>query len=109
MCIRDRGVYDHIVDAGDVTSFTVKDLVSFTTYYFVVSAYNPAGDYDSNEISVTLEGTLAQPRIIVLSGTNIIPTGGHGTGVISWEAVSGATGYRIDLYTDNTAPGDRCV
>ena len=37
------GTYTHVTNVEDVTTYTVQNLTSGTTYYFAVTAYNNAG------------------------------------------------------------------
>ena len=48
------GTYDSIIDAEDVTTYTITDL-SAATYYFAVTAYDEIGNESgySNEVSKT--------------------------------------------------------
>lgn len=46
------GLYSRIITVGNVTSYTVDQLTTGTTYYFAVTAYNSAGESPpSNEVS----------------------------------------------------------
>src|SRR5437867_923037 len=48
------GTYPNIVDAGNVTTFTINNLTDCTLYYFAVKAYDTAGNLSvaySNELS----------------------------------------------------------
>jgi hypothetical protein len=47
--------YTQSIDVGNVTSSTVNSLTVGTTYYFVVTAYNSAGESStSNEVSKSI-------------------------------------------------------
>src|SRR5260370_15370161 len=54
------GTYRQIVDVGNVTSFTVDDLLHGRTYYFVVTAYDDTGAESgpSNEVAFSLGSTI---------------------------------------------------
>jgi hypothetical protein len=47
------GVYTQSTDVGNTTTATASNLISGSTYYFVVTAYNSAGveSPHSNEVS----------------------------------------------------------
>jgi Fibronectin type III domain len=49
------GLYSRIITVGNVTSYTVDQLTTGTTYYFSVTAYNSAGEsLPSNEVSKSI-------------------------------------------------------
>jgi Concanavalin A-like lectin/glucanases superfamily/Fibronectin type III domain len=49
------GQYTTTVDVGNITIYTLTNLLPGNTYYFALQAYNPAGTSPySNEVSVTL-------------------------------------------------------
>ena len=49
------GLYTRTITVGNVTSYTVDSLTKGTTYFFVVTAYNSAGEsLPSNEISKSI-------------------------------------------------------
>lgn len=50
------GVYGAPLDVGNLTSYTVKNLLVGTTYYFVVSSYSSSGSESpySNEVSKSI-------------------------------------------------------
>ncbi len=49
------GNYTRMINVGNATSCTVSDLIANTTYYFVVIAYDQAGNVSqpSNEVEIT--------------------------------------------------------
>lgn len=83
-------------DVGNVLNTTVTGLTKNTDYYYRVRAYNQYGtSSNSNSILVT---TWPEPPSAAnsLDATNISQT----FFTANWNAVSTATGYRIDVATD---------
>ena len=73
----------------------VTGLTNGTTYYFVVTAVNTAGEgVESSQVSAM--PTPPPPP----APTGVVATAGHGEVTISWSAVAGATSYNI--YFDYT-------
>jgi len=72
---------------------TVVLLTNGSTYYFVVQAMNSAGVTSgySNEASATPHSTISIPY----APTNFVAIPGNDTATLSWNASSGATGYKI--------------
>jgi titin len=81
-------------DVANVTSFAVSGLASGSVYYYRLRAYNAAGtSIVSNAITVTTKPSL--PLAAPAAGITI-------TGfVASWGAVTGATGYQLDVASDS--------
>ncbi len=87
--------YDNL-DTGNVTSYSVTGLSSSTTYYYRVRAYDSSNTSDnSNTITVTTNSGLTAPN--ATSATNITTS----SFTANWDAVSGATGYYLDVATDS--------
>jgi len=85
------------LDVGNVTSYSVTGLAASTTYYYRVRSYDSSDtSSDSNTIDVTTSSSLATPN--ATSATNITTT----SFTANWDAVSGATGYYLDVATDNS-------
>jgi parallel beta-helix repeat protein len=85
-------------DVGNVTSTSVTGLSSNYTYYYRVKGYNATGTgSSSNTITVS---TLPNPPTAptALSASSITPT----TFIANWVSSSTATGYRLDVSTDNS-------
>ena len=53
------GNYSTVIDAANVTSYTVTNLTSNATYYFATTAYDASANESgfSNEVSKTMSGT----------------------------------------------------
>lgn len=94
------GVYSWSVDAGDRTSATLPPLAPGTSYYFIVRAYNSAGQYGppSNEATIDLGG---RPGVPV--GFGAATAGSFVT--LSWSPPSGPSGVTHYLVYVGTAPG----
>jgi hypothetical protein len=98
----DSGVYNDI-DNVDVTgtSATISEFDTTTEYYFIVKAYNIAGEGPaSNEVSWSKATTLSAPVVTGPSPTtNLTPTW-------SWSPVSGGNGiYRYKLDSSDLHAG----
>lgn len=78
--------------------FTVTGLDEKTQYYFAVAAFNSDGTGDLSVLkSVTTSAIPSLATPVLNTPTNKTQTGF----TISWNEVSGATGYRYDLALDN--------
>jgi uncharacterized protein YjdB len=90
----------------NVTSpYTQTSLANGTTYYYVVTAVNGAGE------STASAQVSAVPQISASGApTGVSAVAGNGQVTISWTAVSGATGYNLYWSTTSaltTATGNR--
>ena len=85
------GNYSNSVDVGNVTSFSVANLVELRTYSFYVTAYNIAGleSDPSSTVSYTV------PLSVAISGITSTPQGI----AFSWASIPGRT-YRV-VYKQN--------
>ncbi|MBF0532546.1 MAG: fibronectin type III domain-containing protein [Candidatus Omnitrophica bacterium] len=92
------GIYGHPVNVGNVKTYTVTGLDAATTYYFVVSANNASGE---GARSVEKNATTLLPPPPTTPTLNSA-LGGANQVELNWDAVSGATSYRIYY---GTAPG----
>lgn len=86
------GVFDITLDVVNVISYTVTGLTNDTNYFFVVNAYNIAGDgSNSNELSATPfappQPPLAPTLNSALPGDSIVD--------LNWSSVIDADGYRV--------------
>lgn len=96
------GSYTTTIDVGNVTSYTVTSLTNGTLYYFIVVAYNAAGDgSNSNELSATPTAGGSPPSAPTL--VSLVP--GSTQLVASWGSVAGATGYKVRIGTSTGSYG----
>lgn len=94
------GQYGWSVDVGNTTNASLPPLTPGTTYYFVVRAYNAAGEMGlpSNELSYTPSALPTAPRSVAasISGSTV---------TLSWQppvAGSPASNYLVSV---GSAPG----
>jgi pectate lyase/fibronectin type 3 domain-containing protein len=84
------------------TSYTNTGLTNGTTYYYVVSAVNSAGQSaNSSQVSATpTAGGGTVPPV----PTNLTATAGNAQVSLSWSASSGATSYNVKRSTTSGGP-----
>lgn len=88
-----------LIGSTSADSFTDNGLTNDTTYYYVVSALNPAGESaDTDEVTVT--PTLLPPD----TPAGLEALGGNGIVSLSWNASFGATAYRVKRSTSASGP-----
>ncbi|MCX6122023.1 MAG: FG-GAP-like repeat-containing protein [Ignavibacteriales bacterium] len=84
-------------DVANVTACSVTGLIEGTTYYYRVRAYNTGGTSVSSNV-ITVTTSPAPPAApTAMSATNVVQT----SITANWNAITGATGYRFDVATDN--------
>ena len=81
------------------TSYTDTAVTNGTTYYYVVSAVNTAGQ-SANSSQVSATPQLAIPPV----PTNVVATAGNAQVGLSWSASSGATSYNVKRSTTSGGP-----
>ena len=81
------------------TNYTDTGLTNGTTYYYVVTAVNSAGQSgNSSEVSATPQGAGPLPP------TGLTATAGNTQVALSWNASSGATSYNVKRATVSGGP-----
>uniref|UniRef100_UPI003899578F glycoside hydrolase family 44 protein n=1 Tax=Paenibacillus kobensis TaxID=59841 RepID=UPI003899578F len=95
------GPYTTVATGLTATSYTNTGLTGGTTYYYVVSAVNSAGE------SANSAQASATPAIILplpAAPTNLTATAGNAQAALSWSASSGATSYNVKRATTSGGP-----
>jgi hypothetical protein len=93
------GPYTTIATGVTATNFTNTQLVNGTTYFFVVSAVNSAGESgNSNQATATPLGTPPP------APTGLTATPGNAQVTLNWNASSGAASYNVKRSTTSGGP-----
>ena len=80
-------------------AYTDTGLTNGTTYFYRVYAVNSSGDGpDSNQA----QATPVAP--VPTAPTNLVATAGNAQVILNWDAVSGATSYKVKRSTTNGGP-----
>jgi fibronectin type 3 domain-containing protein len=94
------GPYTEIA-APTSPAYTDNSLTNGTTYYYVVSAVNSAGESaNSSQVSAVPAATMTIPT--VPAGLSATP--GNSQVALSWSSSSGATGYNVKRATTSGGP-----
>lgn len=102
-----RGAYAEVSETT-ATTYTDAGLVNGTTYYFVVTATNAAGESESSpEASATPSAVVRVPA----APSGLVATAGNGQVVLTWNVSTNATAYHVKrattsggAYTEVSAP-----
>jgi hypothetical protein len=94
------GPYTQIA-APTSPNYTDTGLTNGTTYYYVVSAVNSAGESAN---SGQASGTPAAPVTIPAAPTGLTAIAGNMQVALTWQASSGATSYNVKRATVNGGP-----
>jgi len=94
------GPYTQIASISAV-SFTDTGLTNGTTYYYVVSAYDSAGQSAN---STQVSATPTAPETAPPAPTGLQAVAGNAQMSLSWTASTGATSYHVKRSTTNGGP-----
>jgi fibronectin type 3 domain-containing protein len=89
------------ISSPTATNFTDTNLANGTTYFYVVSAVNAAGESAN---SAQASATPVAPTQPPATPTGLIATGGNAQVSLSWTASSGATSYHLKRGTTTGGP-----
>jgi mono/diheme cytochrome c family protein len=97
--------------AGVTNPYVKTSLTAGTTYYFIVTAVNSAGESAASiQVSATPNAAPPQTQSAPAAPTGVVATGGTNQVTVSWSAVFGATSYNLYWSTTSgvtTATGTR--
>jgi fibronectin type 3 domain-containing protein len=94
------GPYTQIA-APTSTAYTDTSVTNGTTYYYVVSALDSAGESVNSAQASALP---VAPTVIPATPTGLSATPGNASVALTWSASSGATGYNVKRATTSGGP-----
>jgi fibronectin type 3 domain-containing protein len=95
------GLYTAIATGLTSTSYVNSSLTNGTTYYYVVSAVNSAGESaNSTQASATPQA----PVTIPAAPTGMTAVAGNAQASLAWNASTGATSYNVKRATTSGGP-----
>src|SRR5882672_9081443 len=90
-----------VIGTPTAASYIDTGLANGTTYYYVVSALDSAGESgNSAQVSATPVAATAIPA----TPTNLMATAGNAQASLTWSASSGATSYNVKRATTSGGP-----
>ncbi|WP_460566334.1 hypothetical protein, partial [Flaviaesturariibacter terrae] len=92
--------------SGTGFSVSLSGLTASTTYYYVTYVTNAAGTSYSAQQSFTTTATGSAPAAPVATAATAINTTSF---TANWNAVTGATGYFLDVYTLGAGSGTQTI
>ncbi|MFC5472155.1 glycoside hydrolase family 6 protein [Cohnella suwonensis] len=95
------GPYANVATGVTATSYANTGLTNGTTYYYVVSASNSAGESTN---SAQASATPSAGTQIPAAPTGLTATAGNAQVALSWTASSGATSYTVKRATTSGGP-----
>jgi uncharacterized repeat protein (TIGR01451 family) len=93
------GSHPNLIDAGNVQNYTVTGLTQNSTYYFVLQAYDGAGNYSPNSQEISaVAGASPTLTLAVANSPNPVQAGANLTYTFSYAntGASGATSVEIN-------------
>jgi phosphodiesterase/alkaline phosphatase D-like protein len=90
------------LDIGNTTSRDITGLACNTTYYYRLRAYNSCGNTSTNSSTITTSTTSCTCPTQASPTSNAASNQSQTGFRANWSTASGASGYRLDVSTNNT-------